>query len=69
MLDDMHGFLRKQNWKLAEQEDPVGITWIELLALFEVTGSCMRQSALGVKKQLEEASHGRVIGGTWHGGL
>ena len=54
MLEDVHRFLTSMTWEPNEKEGG-GITWIELMAMFEATGNNWAQTKEGERDRLKSA--------------
>ena len=59
-------FLSAQKWHLAEDHKDKGISWTELLILYEITGFKWSQTKEGQREQLEEQlSKGQPMARRW----
>ena len=54
-LEDIHSFLSGVEWQLGTQEEPNGVTWLELFAIFELMGGDRRWTERGERERMRQA--------------
>ena len=60
LYEDVHGFLKERKWAPAQADtEVVGITWVELFVLFDITGSRSEKEQRQQKPCSHQASRKR----------